>query len=303
MDKKSIFCVVLTAFCFGTMETASKLGGLSFNPIQLVFLRFAIGGILLLPFAIADLRKRECKLVWSDIVYLFILGVVCIGSMALMQIGLRSINANVASIIISMNPLFTMIFARFIVGEAFTGRKALVLLISFIGLIIVINPKNLITGGINAQGLLITLLAAAAFGLYTALGKKRLAKIGGMAQNCLTFLFGDVALLIVMLCTGIPVVEGIMLQSLPVMLYLGVVVTAAGYFFFVKAIALSGPSNASIAFFIKPVLAPIVALIVLKEPITINFVIGVVFILAGSYLKMIPEKEQPKKEATAHVHA
>ena len=301
MDKKSIFCVVMTAFCFGTMEAASKLGGLSFNAIQLVFLRFAIGGILLLPFAIADLRKRECRLVGSDIVYLFILGIVCIGSMALMQIGLRSINANVASIIISMNPLFTMIFARFIVGEAFTRRKALVLLISFIGLIIVINPKNLIAGGINAQGLLITLLAAAAFGLYTALGKRRLAKIGGMAQNCLTFLFGDVALLIVMLCTGIPVVEGITLQSLPVMLYLGIVVTAAGYFFFVKAIALSGPSNASIAFFIKPVLAPIVALIVLKEPITINFVIGVVFILIGSYLKMIPEK--PTKEATAHVHA
>ena len=301
MDKKSIFCVVMTAFCFGTMEAASKLGGLSFNAIQLVFLRFAIGGILLLPFAIADLKKRECRLVGSDIVYLFILGIVCIGSMALMQIGLRSINANVASIIISMNPLFTMIFARFIVGEAFTRRKALVLLISFIGLIIVINPKNLIAGGINAQGLLITLLAAAAFGLYTALGKKRLAKIGGMAQNCLTFLFGDVALLIVMICTGIPVVEGITLQSLPVMLYLGIVVTAAGYFFFVKAIALSGPSNASIAFFIKPVLAPIVALIVLKEPITINFVIGVVFILIGSYLKMIPEK--PTKEATAHVHA
>lgn len=301
MDKKSIFCVVMTAFCFGTMEAASKLGGLSFNAIQLVFLRFAIGGILLLPFAIADLRKRECRLMASDIVYLFVLGIVCIGSMALMQIGLRSINANVASIIISMNPLFTMIFARFIVGEAFTRRKALVLLISFIGLIIVINPKNLIAGGINAQGLLITLLAAAAFGLYTALGKRRLAKIGGMAQNCLTFLFGDVALLIVMLCTGIPVVEGITLQSLPVMLYLGIVVTAAGYFFFVKAIALSGPSNASIAFFIKPVLAPIVALIVLKEPITINFVIGVVFILIGSYLKMIPEK--PAKEATAHVHA
>lgn len=301
MDKKSIFCVVMTAFCFGTMEAASKLGGLSFNAIQLVFLRFAIGGILLLPFAIADLKKREYRLVGSDIVYLFILGIVCIGSMALMQIGLRSINANVASIIISMNPLFTMIFARFIVGEAFTRRKALVLLISFIGLIIVINPKNLIAGGINAQGLLITLLAAAAFGLYTALGKKRLAKIGGMAQNCLTFLFGDVALLIVMICTGIPVVEGITLQSLPVMLYLGIVVTAAGYFFFVKAIALSGPSNASIAFFIKPVLAPIVALIVLKEPITINFVIGVVFILIGSYLKMIPEK--PTKEATAHVHA
>ena len=294
MDKKSIICVILTAFCFGTMEVASKIGGLSFNAIQLVFLRFALGGVLLLPFAIADLKKRGYRLTGSDIVYLFILGIVCIGSMALMQVGLKSINANVASIIISMNPLFTMIFARFIVGEPFTKRKALVLLISFIGLVIVIDPRKLISGGVNAYGLIITLLAAAAFGLYTAMGKKRLAKIGGMAQNCFTFLLGDVALLIVMLFTKIPVFEGISLSNLPVMLYLGIVVTAAGYFFFVKAIELSGPSNASIAFFIKPVLAPLVALVMLKEPVTINFIIGVVFILAGSYLKMIPEK---KKEA------
>ncbi len=302
MNKKSILCVVLTAFCFGTMEAASKLGGLSFNPIQLVFLRFALGGLLLLPLAIADLKKRSCKLTVSDFVYLLILGIVCIGSMALMQIGLRSIDANVASIIISMNPLFTMIFARFIVGEAFTRRKALVLAISFIGLLIVIDPRKLITGGLNARGLFITLLAAAAFGLYTAMGKKRLARIGGMAQNALTFLFGDVALLIVMLLTGIPVVQGITLQSLPVMLYLGIVVTAAGYYFFVKAIALAGPSNASIAFFIKPVLAPLVALVLLGEPITVNFVIGVVFILLGSYLKMLPEKPV-KQEELAHVHA
>lgn len=290
MDKKSIICVVLTAFCFGTMEVASKLGGLSFNPIQLVFLRFAIGGVLLLPFAIADLKKRGCKLTLSDFIYLFGLGIVCIGSMALMQVGLKSINANVASIIISMNPLFTMIFAKFIVGEAFTSRKAWVLLISFIGLIIVVNPKKLISGGVNLPGLLITLLAAALFGLYTAMGKKRLGRIGGMAQNALTFLFGDLGLLIVMLFCKIPVFTGITLSNLPVMLYLGFVVTAAGYFFFVKAIQLSGPSNASIAFFIKPVLAPIVALIVLGEHITVNFVIGVVFILIGSYIKMLPEK-------------
>ena len=54
-NRKSILYIVLTAFCFGTMEVASKLGGASFDSIQLVFLRFVIGGLILLPFAVHDL--------------------------------------------------------------------------------------------------------------------------------------------------------------------------------------------------------------------------------------------------------
>ena len=70
MEKKSIIYIVLTAFFFGTLEVASKLGGASFNAIQLVFLRFLIGGVMLLPFAIHDLKKRAYKLTKSDLLYL-----------------------------------------------------------------------------------------------------------------------------------------------------------------------------------------------------------------------------------------
>ena len=128
MEKKSIIYIVLTAFFFGTLEVASKLGGASFNAIQLVFLRFLIGGVMLLPFAIHDLKKRAYKLTKSDLLYLLGLGFICVCiSMAMLQYGVKRINANLASIIISMNPLFTMIFARFLVGEPFTKKKALVL--------------------------------------------------------------------------------------------------------------------------------------------------------------------------------
>ena len=115
-NRKSILYIVLTAFCFGTMEVASKLGGASFDSIQLVFLRFVIGGLILLPFAVHDLKKKNYRLTPSDWLYLLALGAVCVCiSMAMFQIGVKRINANLASIIISMNPLFTMIFAKFIV--------------------------------------------------------------------------------------------------------------------------------------------------------------------------------------------
>ena len=51
-----------------------------------------------------------------------------------------------------------------------------------------------------------------------------------------------------------------------------------------KAIELSGPANASFAFFIKPVVALILASIVLGEPITLRAVIGLALIIAGCVL-------------------
>lgn len=286
-NRKSIFYIVLTALCFGTMEVASKLGGASFDSIQLVFLRFVIGGLILLPFAVHDLKKKNYRLTPSDWLYLLALGVVCVCiSMAMFQIGVKRINANLASIIISMNPLFTMIFAKFIVDEPFTKKKALVLVISFAGLVIVVNPATLIGGTIDVTGLLITVGAAVSFGLYTAMGKKRIAKLGGMVENVVSFLLGSAVLLVFMAISGTPVLAGINTETLPVLLYLGICVTGIGYYAFLKAIELSGASNASIAFFIKPVVAPIAAWLVLGEAITWNFVAGVVVILIGSYINM-----------------
>lgn len=76
---------------------------------------------------------------------------------------------------------------HFIVHEKFTKKKAIALTISIIGLIIVMNPQKLINGENNIWYLLLTLVSAIAFGLYTAYGKKRIAKIGGVAKTVSAF--------------------------------------------------------------------------------------------------------------------
>ncbi len=285
LDKSFIF-ILITAFCFGTMEIALKLGGNSFSPLQITFLRFLIGGLFLLPFAIKDIKKKNIHITASDIVYTTILGIIgiCI-SMTCFQLGVMNSNANTAAVIISSNPVFTMIFAYFIVKEAFTARKAIVLVISMIGLVFVANPAGMAEGN-TIKGLLFVFIAAIMFSLYTALGKLRIGKLGGMVQNSFSFLIASVIELIIVLVKGDPVVSGITQNSLPVLLYTGIVVTGIGYFAYMKAIELTGPSNASVAFFIKPVIAVILAQVILGEPITWNIVLGVALILAGSVVNM-----------------
>ena len=60
--KKVITYIILTAFLFGTMEIALKIAGSTFDSIQLTFLRFLIGGLVLAPFGVAEIRKDNIKI-------------------------------------------------------------------------------------------------------------------------------------------------------------------------------------------------------------------------------------------------
>ena len=280
-NKKSYICVIGAAIAFGTMEIALKVGGASFPALQMTFLRFLIGGLVLLPFALVDLKKRGCRLNRADLGYLFLLGIINTGfSMTLFQMGVMMTNAGLAAIIISTNPVFTMIFAHFLVNDRFTRKKAVVLILSVTGLFAVANPDSFDSGS-SLKGILIVIVAAAGFGLYTALGKRRIDKIGGLAQNSFSFLLGSVAELIVLLATGQPVFSGISADNIGVLLYVGVIVTGFGYVCYMKAIELAGPSTASVSFFIKPVIAVILAALILDEKITWNMVVGMILISAG----------------------
>lgn len=283
-SKTGTICILITAFAFGTMEISLKIAAGAFTSFQLTFLRFMIGGLMLLPFAIVETRRRKLKLTGGDFVYLLMLGVIniCI-SMVLFQIGVQMSNAGLAAIVMSSNPVFTMIFSHFIVHDYFNRQKAITLILSIIGLLVVANPASFFNGG-GAIGLLIVLVSAIGFAFYTTLGKVKMDRFGGMIENSYSFIIGSLVLLVINLIKHEPIIRGINSHSILPLLYAAVVVTGVGYMCYMKAVDLSGPSSASVAFFIKPVVALIGAAIVLGEPITANAVVGMLFIIAGCTL-------------------
>ncbi|MBQ4339498.1 MAG: EamA family transporter [Firmicutes bacterium] len=287
MGKKEISYIVITAILFSTMEVALKIAGNELDAFQVTFIRFAIGGLFLLPFALMDMKKRQVSLSRSDLLYLTGLGVLCICiSMLFFQVGIIHANANLVSVIICSNPIYVMIFAHFIVKDRFTKRKALVLIISSIGLIFAANPFNLSEGN-TAFGIICAFIAAVTFGLYTTIGKLRIAKIGDIPQTCFSFLIGSIVMLIPMLIMDKPIIAGIDSSNILMVLYIGVAVTGIGYYTYFQAIHTSGPSNASIVFFLKPMFAPLIALAVLHESLTWNIILGIVLLLTGSLINLL----------------
>lgn len=286
MTKKDIFCVTLTALLFATMEVTLKIAGGDLDAFQLTFIRFAIGGIILLPFALKDLKKRSVKLTGSDWVYMLFLGIICIPvSMLLFQIAILNANANLVAVIICSNPIFVMIYSHFLLKDRFTQLKLLVLSVSVLGLLFAANPFNMAEGN-TAFGIICAFLAAASFALYTTVGKLRIEKIGDMSMTCLTFILGCAAMLIPMILMGKPIIAGIDSGNILIVLYIGIAVTGIGYFSYFTAIHSCGPANASIVFFLKPMFAPLFALMMLGESITWNIVVGIALLLTGSFINI-----------------
>ena len=78
--------ILLSAVIFSTMEVVLKTVQGVFAPMQITCLRFLIGGVLLLPFALRSMKRKQTVLTKSDFGYFALVGFLCVAfAMALYQ--------------------------------------------------------------------------------------------------------------------------------------------------------------------------------------------------------------------------
>ena len=273
------------------MEVSCKIGASDLDPYQLTCVRFVIGGLVLLPFAVNEMKRRQVRLDGKDLLVLAGVGFIGITiSMSLFQLSVTMCNASTVSVLFCVNPFFTMVFAHFVANEKFNVRKAVILAIALAGIIFMLRPWDIQVGN-TGIGMLLMIIAALFFGLYTVLGKVSQERLGPIAQTSVSFLFGAAFLLVMLLVTGRPVLAGLA-DNIPIVLYTGLLVTGLGYYCYFKAIEESDASTGSFAFFLKPAIAPVIAVIVLHEVILWNTVVGIALVLMASMLKFLYDREQ-----------
>ena len=294
--KKVYLFIFIAAFLFATMEVVLKLAGAKMDAFQLTFLRFLIGGIMLLPFALAEIKKRGVTFTVRDYLYLTMLGILCVPiSMVFLQLGVMHSNASTAAVLFSINPLFTILFAHFLASERITKSKLVFLLLGLCGIFFIMRPWELQEGN-TALGFTYTLSGALAFGLYTVMGKISIEKMGIVAQTSISFFFGAIALLVIILITGKPVIQDVA-ENIVMVMYLSLFITGLGYYSYFMAIKNSDATTASFVFFIKPVIAPIIAVIVLHDRIVWSTYIGIAVILVASYLNIRDRRKLQRMSA------
>lgn len=303
-SRSGYFFIVLCAVIFSTMEVMLKTVHGVFAPMQITCLRFLVGGVLLIPFAVRSIRKKNAVLTRKDLGFFACAGFLCVViAMSLYQMSVTYTRASIVAVIFSCNPIFVTMLAHFLLHEEIHKNHVIALILELTAALIIIDPVH---ASLDPTGALLAILSAAMFSFYSVFGKKRTPRFGGIAVTCLSFLFGATELVALLLFgrtaagaslygalglkifIDVPLFENIPLSALPALLYICCINSAAGFVCHMMAMENTSAQEASLIFFLKPIIAPIFALIFLKEEIPLNMIIGIVCFLAGSLCAILP---------------
>lgn len=276
---RGYYSLLITVILFSTYEAVSKTLVDKINPFQINFIRFFVGGVLLLVFLCI---KKDLYISKKEIFPVVLLGIInVVISMNLLQMSLymKDARASVVAVIFSSNPIFVTFFAAFMEKEKITLSKILGLSIGVTGLITIFIEK-LGSGISDYKSPLYALLSAAFYGIYTVLGKKVSLRIGSMKMNSYSFIAGSLVLLPVLMVMKVPVFS-FDYSGICQVAYLSFFVTGLAYLLYFKGLSIVGSSKGSLVFFIKPALASFIAILFLKEAASFNLFLGTLMIIAG----------------------
>lgn len=289
---KGYLFLLNTIVLFSTFEVVSKTIAGKADPFQINFLRFFVGGLVLLLFA---LIKHEASVKRKDLLKLAGIGLInVVLSMNLLQLSLfmEGAKASVVAVIFSSNPIFVMLFAAIIEKEKITGNKICGMLLGITGIAVVFFQK-LDFGMSSLLSPVLALLSSVFFGLFTVLGKRLSVNIGSLRMNGWSFLLGSLILLPFLWVFNIPVVK-FDYSALPQIVYISVFITGVAYLTYFMGLTITGASSGSIVFFAKPVLASIFAVIFLREQLTLSLFSGTALIISGIAIVIYWDKIKKK---------
>ncbi len=284
---KGYLYLTLTILIFGPFEVISKLVH-GIGAIQLNFLRFLIGGLALLPFAIHDARRRQVVIQPRDLLFMIGLGILYIPiSMVFLQVAIQNTAASLSTFVFSSNPVFIAIFAAWILNEKPNIFIVSSIALEIAGLLFISNPFN---DKFDIYFLHLS-FAAVTFAFYNVLMRKTTGKFGNLVAFTIVVICGTVSLGLFLPVAGIPWFAGISTGNILPLLYLGILGSGITFVCYYKGMELTSTNVGSIVFFFKPIQGTIYAMIILNERLTTGFIIGASLIILGSIV-MIYGKER-----------
>jgi len=268
------------ASIWGGMYVVSKVVLDVVPPFTLLAMRLILG-ILSLGIVIA--LRPKANITSLQTWQIFMVGFVGYGvSLGFQFVGTKLSTASNGSLVTSATPAFILIFAPFLLSEKTTTRRIIALIISTLGVVAVIDPRNAELSPALFWGNMSLLAAALTWALYSVLVRK------------VTQTADVVTSTTIMLAGGLP--SGLLLSTWEIktqgigtitwgiiggILFLGIISTAIAMFLWNYAFAELPAALASLTFFAQPVVGSLLGWMFLKETITPLFLIGGVLIAIG----------------------
>ena len=286
---ETLFAVVV----WGASFIATKIALQDISPLSVVWLRFSMGVVIL---GIAVIGRRQFALPkkneWGYFALLGFLGITF--HQWLQSNGLVTSQASTTAWIVATTPVFMALLGWLVLKEKLGWFKTGGILLAAFGVMVVTTGgalSNILQGNFGAPGDFLILISAPNWAIFSVLSRKGLQTHPAARMMFFVMLLGWIF-------TSVPYFFTGGLRELPALsqngwlavIFLGVFCSGLAYIAWYDALTVLPSAQTGVFLYIEPLVAVIVAAIVLSEPVTWASLLGGVIILIGVYLVNRPRR-------------
>jgi drug/metabolite transporter (DMT)-like permease len=296
MKRTPYIFVIAAAVLWGMIGIFSKqLYEFGFGVFQIVSIRAIFSSVIVLLFLLFK-DKSLLRIELRDSRYFLGTGIISFTFFNWCYfMAINKTSLAVAAILLYTAPAFVMMFSALLFKEKLTKRKLSALAFTFAGCFLVAAFVEDASGSISAVGITAGLGAGLGYALYSIFGRYALDKYDPFTVTFYTFVFASLGLI------PISDIKGMMgllsnAEALFCAIALSVLSTVLPFLLYTKGLSQLESGRASIIATLEPIVAAIMGIILLGEPVTIYKTAGtLVVVFAVSMLvdkdKGILEKE------------
>lgn len=171
--------VILSAIGFSFKSILAKFAfAYGTDAMTLMLMRIYVSLPFFL-FTLWYLEGREgFRISMKDAFFYAVLGIAGLGCAMLFSLySLESIAASLSTILVFTYPAITVVLGVFISGQPAKAERWISLLVTFSGLVLVVNPDESMMSGMESAGLYLALASALCYAFYNLYSEKALKKI------------------------------------------------------------------------------------------------------------------------------
>ncbi len=291
--KKSILYALLAVAAWSTMPAIGKSLLTEFNSFEVLGYGSLIGALFLTGYILirGELRKIKSyekrdffKIAALGFIGYFIYSI-------LYNTGLSMLPAFAAGTLNYVWPVFAIVLSAVFLGEKITGKGVLSVCLSLTGVCIMMIETAGKSGGSNIFGVICCLAGALFYAIFN-IGNKKVGK-SEMINMAIYLWIGAICAIACNIPKGFHLPVGIQWAGF---LWIGIVIDALAYVFW--AIALGRENTAVIVNFtyLTPVMAMVISGVLFHEKITVNTIIGVIFIVGGMAVSNHKNRNEHRKK-------
>lgn len=287
--------VLFAVIVWGASFIATKIGVQDVTPITIVFLRFGMG-VLILGIAVA-VRGEFAWPARDEWAYFALLGFLGITwHQWLQSTGLMTAQASTTAWIVATTPVFMALLGWLVLKEKLSWGQMGGIVLAALGVLLVVsngNLSNIFSGAFGTPGDFLILISAPNWAIFSILSRRGLQKHPAARMMFYVMAFGWLFTAIAFFAGGnLGEIQKLTTGGWIGVLFLGIFCSGLAYIAWYDGLQAIAASEIGAFLYLEPLIAVIVAAIILSEPVTWASLLGGAVILLGVYLVNRPAKKR-----------